>query len=226
MDIINFLNLLLARIPRNRKIKFNQPVVKVNIGSGLHVYEGWINLDCAIHALVSKLPVTLVKIFYGLSGVKKRFSYKQYIRLLKKNSFIYHNVEYGLPFNDFCVDYIYSCHFLEHLNKQDGIQLLKEVYRVLKTNGLLRLCVPDFEHAVLNYNKGNKEAAVDFIFASHDSSYLNTHKYMYDFDVLKKILSKIGFSSIEKCSYKNGNMPDIKNLEKYPDTSIFIEAYK
>ena len=43
------------------------------------------------------------------------------------------------------VDEIYSCHMLEHLDKKNGRNFLKECRRVLKVGGTIRLEVPDIE---------------------------------------------------------------------------------
>lgn len=64
-----------------------------------------------------------------------------------------------LPWGDNTVDFILAEHVFEHINGPDALRFLDECYRVLKKDGVLRLCVPgidrlDYDHArdiVLNH---------------------------------------------------------------------------
>lgn len=56
-----------------------------------------------------------------------------------------HNLIKGLPFPDETFDAVYHSHFLEHLTKEDGFQLSKECFRVLKSRVVVRVVVPDLE---------------------------------------------------------------------------------
>jgi len=56
--------------------------------------------------------------------------------------FYYHKGDV-LPFDDNCIEYIFSEHFFEHLFFDEALALLKECYRVLKAFGVIRTCVPD-----------------------------------------------------------------------------------
>jgi predicted SAM-dependent methyltransferase len=61
-----------------------------------------------------------------------------------------------LPFleNSSC-SLIYNEHFLEHLSVEQGIVFLKECYRILKTNGTLRIAMPSLEYTVDKYQSEN-----------------------------------------------------------------------
>jgi predicted SAM-dependent methyltransferase len=48
-----------------------------------------------------------------------------------------------LDFEDNTFDFIYSEHFFEHLFLEEAFELLKECYRILKPNGVIRIIVPD-----------------------------------------------------------------------------------
>ena len=43
------------------------------------------------------------------------------------------------------IKYIYSSHFFEHISDDCATNLFKEVKRVLRADGLLRIVVPNFE---------------------------------------------------------------------------------
>jgi predicted SAM-dependent methyltransferase len=71
-----------------------------------------------------------------------------------------HNLLKGIPFPDATFDVVYHSHVLEHFTKSDGVGFLKECFRVLKPDGILRLAVPDLEQIVRLYLK-NLENATD-----------------------------------------------------------------
>ena len=62
-----------------------------------------------------------------------------------------HDLRKGLPFPDEAFDVVYHSHVLEHISKQDAGDFMKECFRVLKQNGILRVVVPDLELLVRNY---------------------------------------------------------------------------
>lgn len=64
---------------------------------------------------------------------------------------IAYNLLEGIPFPDNSFELVYHSHVLEHFSKQDGIHLMKECFRVLKPNGIIRVAIPDLEQIVRNY---------------------------------------------------------------------------
>jgi predicted SAM-dependent methyltransferase len=214
---------------KNRRIR-PEPidgVVKVNLGCGLSVAEGWINIDGSLNALVSALPGIFKKAAYLFSGVRDYYSYEQYRSILNGNKFIHHNLVYGIPLVDNCSDFIFSSHFLEHLPKNTGLFFIREVFRVLKPGGRVRIVVPDLEYALGLYDNGLKNKMLDdFFFVDHRGSHFARHKYMYDFELLKQLLESAGFTDATKCEYRNGKTPDIAELDNQPETSLYMEAIK
>lgn len=211
---------------RSRTIKLKDDIVKVNIGSGLSVAPGWINVDASLNAFFSKWPQSVLKILYRISGSKQWYSQKEYCNILKNHIFVHHNIEYGLPFPEKSIDYVYSSHLLEHLFKEDAKKLLKETYRVLKKGGIARICIPDLEHAISLYEIGDKEQALHYFFTTSKSGYFSRHQYMYDFDLLKKLLGEVGFTCIQHCVYRQGKTPDIEMLDNRPEETLYVEAKK
>lgn len=61
------------------------------------------------------------------------------------------NLNKTLPFKNESVDVIYSSHVLEHFTRCKAPLFLKECYRVLKPNGIIRIVVPDLEQIIRNY---------------------------------------------------------------------------
>jgi len=200
--------------------------VKVNLGSGLSVEKGWINIDSSLNAFFAKWPHFILKWLYKMSGSNEWYSQKEYCDILKNNTFIHYNTAFGLPFSGNSVDYIYSSHLLEHMFKQDVQKLFKDAARVLKKGGVMRIGVPDLERAVLLYQNGNKEPMRSYFTLMSESAYFSILKCMYDFELLHQLFEEAGFTKIERCSYRQGKTPDIELLDNRPEETLFVEATK
>ena len=80
-----------------------------------------------------------------------------------------YNLLKGIPFEKESFDVVYHSHVLEHFSQDDGMSFLRECFRVLKPNGLIRIAVPDLEVIAREYIKnlelaleGNKEASLNY----------------------------------------------------------------
>jgi len=224
--LIDFLNFAVCWVKRRRIIRPKGAVVKVNVGSGLSVAPGWINIDASPVILFSRLPRFFLSIAYKLSGAKQAYSFEEFYSILKSNIFIHHDARYGLPLPSDSVDYIYSSHFLEHLSRRDAEVLLMEAHRVLKKGGIIRICVPDLEFVMHLYQRGSREKALAYFFTKPDLGRLSQHRYMYDFCLLKNLLTRTGFTDVKRCSYGQGRVPDIAFLDNRPEETLYVEAVK
>jgi predicted SAM-dependent methyltransferase len=63
------------------------------------------------------------------------------------------NILSGLDFPENTFDVVYSSHFVEHLDLKQLDRVLKEVFRVLKPRGIIRVATPDLEELVNSYTK-------------------------------------------------------------------------
>ncbi len=61
------------------------------------------------------------------------------------------DLQKDLPFSNESFDVVYHSHVLEHFSKADGLQLLQRCRRVLKSNGIFRIVVPDLERIARLY---------------------------------------------------------------------------
>lgn len=225
--IIDSITISLGRLRKKRKLKARKDrLTKVNLGAGLELAPGWINIDGSLNYLVANLPKIFHLIAYEFSGSKNFYKKEEYCNTLENNNFIHHDISFGVPFQNENIDYIYSSHFLEHLYLKEAKHLLNDCYRVLKKGGQIRISVPDLEHAINLYKKGQGETMLSSYFFMDDESFFGQHKYMYDFKILSSILEEIGFINITKSSYKHGNFPDIEILDSREGESLFIEACK
>lgn len=227
--IIDGATKLIGYVRRQRRFfpKAEGGEVKINLGCGLAVTQGWINVDASLNALIASWPRATHRLLYCLSGANRYYSLEQYCDLLEKHVFVHHDLSDSIPFKDQTADFIYSSHFLEHLFKNEAKQLLEECYRVLKSGGVARVCVPDLAYAISMYSHGEKEKMLEnYFFVEDKESFLARHKYMYDFELVKSLLERIGFTQIVRCTYQEGRTPDIDKLDNRPEETLFVEAIK
>ena len=220
---------LIGQLKKNQRksIPSQFTVVKVNLGCGLAVTSGWVNIDGSLNALISSLPPPLHRLAYLLTGANRYYSEDEYCRLLRDHFFIHHDLSHSIPLFDEVADYIYSSHFLEHLFRQDGKKLLEESFRALKPGGTIRIVVPDLAYALSLYSAGEKQKMLlDNFFVEDDDSYYARHKYMYDFAMLEDALKNAGFQNIRRCEFRKGQTPDLDKLDNRPDESLYVEAIR
>ena len=216
--------------------------MKMNLGCGPKAVKGWINLDSTWKVYLTRFPVLKVPVrFLSILGLVNRLTPAE--ELPAELGIRRHDVANGLPFKDNEVDYIYSSHMLEHLSRSKADYVLRECYRVLKTGGVLRLILPDLELLVEAYLKdkqaGDTAAADKFIEglnlsgAGKSKRFINRiisqgHQWIYDFDSVVYRLSNIGFSEVNRCTPRQGEVPDLPLLDEgelHPD-SFYLEAKK
>lgn len=108
-------------------------------------------------------------------------------------------------FGDETVDLIYCCHAFEYFDRLQAQAALREWHRVLKTGGILRLAVPDFEALVSVYQT---TGALDEILGplygrmtieGTEGPTVIYHRTVYDYRSLSGLCLKACFRSV--CRY-------------------------
>ncbi len=72
---------------------------------------------------------------------------------------IVHNLSKGIPAATDSCDVVYHSHLLEHFSKDDAPKFLRECFRVLRPEGILRIAVPDLEAITLYYLDALEQAS-------------------------------------------------------------------
>ena len=94
-------------------------------------------------------------------------------------------------------DLIYMCHILEHVPRSQLSEVLKEMYRILKPNGKLRISVPDFDYIISIYNDTNHE--IEYIsppLMGGQDYPENFHFEVFNKNYLEKLLRANKFSNV------------------------------
>jgi predicted SAM-dependent methyltransferase len=160
-----------------------------------------------------------------------------------KNIELVYDCRKKLPFKAASVDRIRCEHVFEHLDKFDeSPKFLQECYRCMTSGAVLRIVVPDLELFVRAYVTGTAEAwkTIGFDLQSlpwdletpmdilnHTFRQNGEHKYGYDFQTLRRIVEKAGFSKIEKMSWGRSLDPSLQDdLENHRPYSLYVDCVK
>lgn len=225
--LINYAERMLTWFKKSQHIRPQPGVVKVNLGSGLYVAPGWLNVDGSLKTALARWPRPLLRLLYPLLS-SSTHSCEDFVTLLRDNIFVTHNLKYGVPLSANTADYIFTSHVLHHLYKDQAYRMLRDIWRALKPGGTLRIAVPDLEYIIALYLQGRREEAIEkyFFYPSASRSELSTRHYQYDFVLLSKLLESAGFTNVRRCECKQGVTPDIDKLDRLAHESLFVEAEK
>lgn len=215
---------LVTTARRNKRVTVDEPTVKVNLGSGIEVAPGWINIDASLHAAIASLPVPLVKLAYRLSGSSNTYTEDDYITRVKNNRFVLHDLTNGIPLEDDTADFVYIGHFVEVLPREETEKLVRDIARVLKSGGIFRIAGMDLEEYIELYRLGQKDKAVRELLGGGPYTLLNQRRYFYDQETLSEVLRGAGFTSIERKRFREGKVPDLELIEKERTPILILEA--
>ena len=203
--------------------------MKLNLGCGDCVPDGWINVDYSLGARFARIPL-----FNILNRKLKLFN-------LDWNDKIHiHDLNKEFPWKDDTVDVIYCSHLLEHFTQQRGRVFLIECNRVLRKDGIIRLVVPDLGYIIKDYIDGKVRA--DDLIGKLGVLYENSrnpvkkflypfiqfpHKCMYDSRALLEIVNEAGFNAVCKGAF-DSDIDDIRQVEQQGRTenAVIIEGRK
>jgi SAM-dependent methyltransferase len=113
----------------------------LNLGSSTRCAANWNNIDFSWIIRLGRY-----RRLCGALHSRGLLSPARYQRILKMDPHtIVWDVRRGIPFPDSSFDVVYHSHLLEHIDRHAAPAFLRECVRVLKTDGILRVVVPDLE---------------------------------------------------------------------------------
>lgn len=103
---------------------------------------------------------------------------------------------------------------------------MREVQRVMKLGGIVRVSVPDLDKVMASYCPKSTEIFLRDFFESDQKNPKNQHHWHYnEASLTQLLLDKAGFTKAYRCDFQQGNCADIELLDYRPE-SLFIEAVK
>lgn len=210
-------------------------LLRVNLGCGLITPSGWVNVDGSFNARLAKHPI-LRRALHALHVTSA-----DKIKVAWNSEILIHDLRKPLPFRDESAAAVYSSHLLEHLYHEEAQQLIRESYRVLAREGILRIVVPDLASIVQEYlgerpfgersTGAQRACSADRLnqrllmrssaplsgnlFSRLYNSWIDfhTHKWMYDANSLKHHIESAGFVEVRQMGLHESGIDDIEQVE-------------
>ncbi len=148
------------------------------------------------------------------------------------------------PLRSGSVRYIFSEHFLDHLEYPDGIGgVLGECFRVLKPGGVVRVVVHDaeallraylgkdrvfFEDMGVKVGPGEEMPTLN-AYCNHIFRFNGLHQFIYDFETLEQQFVRAGFSKVRRTHHRGSEIQELNLDLDLPDRapqSMYVEAVK
>ena len=145
------------------------------------------------------------------------------------------DVRKGLPFPDESCDLIFSEHFIEHLSQAEGTRLMREMRRVLKPGGTVRLATPDLAGMAEDYQQ--KHIHDDWLRFGYSWTRTGAerfnlgmrewgHKWVYDEEELQRVAALAGLLFLERCEYGESRHEMLRGLEHRAGSRLILEFTK
>jgi predicted SAM-dependent methyltransferase len=138
-----------------------------------------------------------------------------------------HDLTQPLPHADLAVDEVFSEHFIEHINRDQGLALLKECYRTLKIGGKLRITTPNLKVLTSDYLNGKIDRWKGGWEPSTPCQMMNYgmtswgHQFTYDPEELLLLFKEAGFKDAKVVEHQRGVYECRFNFSEFT-----VEAYK
>jgi predicted SAM-dependent methyltransferase len=186
--------------------------MKINLGSGVRLFPGYTNVDLLD---------------------------EKHVKHAKGSKYVQADIR-DLPFKDNTVDQAEMYSVIEHFPFRDVVDVLKEVYRVLKPEGKLIIKTDDFDGLAMDWirmrmepvNMEKYQNVMETVYGNqqHEGEF---HKVCMTTDFLNWALVKAGFkkgtmTKLPKHSpcRRVGGMFPIKKDRVYRNDQILVEAEK
>lgn len=146
------------------------------------------------------------------------------------------DIRSGLPIAESSLDYIVAIHVLQDLPYPDVLPALRELLRMLKPGGTLRLGLPDLDRAIDAYRRGDSGY---FYVPDADARSLGAKLVVqiiwygsvrtpFTWGLIGELATAAGFAEVTRCAYRwtASGWPDIVELDNRQRETLFVEATK
>lgn len=173
----------------------------LNLGCGDNYYDGFVNAD----------------FFNGFRFWKNE----------KRKTDWQLDFRYPLNCNDNFWEGVFTEHVLEHLYHDDVISLLYELERTMRPGATIRIIVPDLQQCCEDYCDNSLKPGETGASLMWNLSQNWAHKSLWDFNLMKEALERVGFVEVRKCQFSEGGLSAIlKDSPHRKERSLYVEARK
>ena len=173
------------------------------VGCGAHNLRGFLHADISV---------------YKLSKIKSH----------EQNKIdIFCDITKKIPLKDGSIKLVFSRDTLEHLTWKELINHFIECNRILESNGVIRMSLPNLDKMIDRYK--NKDEDLDYAIKNsevskhisplenHTDLFINRilfhdHFYLHNFDTMKRALEKCGFGRIKNVSPGETRIDQLKDI--------------
>ena len=145
---------------------------------------------------------------------------------------IFLNVTRRFPIPDASLAYVFTEHMIEHVSEQQGMHVIREAHRVLRSGGVFRVTTPDLRKVITIYEDDNSSVALEEYLGflnetlpnephPRAAQMLNTymrawgHQYVYDEEDLTSKLIEAGFSEVTRVDPGQSEHEPLRGLESH-----------
>lgn len=151
----------------------------------------------------------------------------------------------NLPFIANSIDYLVCISAINYFCKKRAQDIIKEVYRIMHSGGIVRFGVQDLKLIVSKYLNNDKDffyqkkkdgsmrfegkTPCEMINSWFFGGYMAGGKYskfFYDYETLALMFEKAGFKNIREMKYRESDIPNIELIDNREDQMFFLEATK
>lgn len=180
------------------------PMLKLHLGSGSRLLSGWLNVD----------------------------EWEGY-PYLTSDEYLRHDLRHPIPLPDGCASYVYSEHFIEHLDRESGDRMFREMYRLLGVGGVMRISTPNLAEIVDAYVCGDLKRFRESWHPESLAKLVNEaltswgHRFVYDLGELRGGLELAGFREVVVCDWGVSAHEGLCGLEQRPmQNDLILEAIR
>ena len=210
--------------------------MRVNIGCGQSPTPYWKNFDNSFSLQLTKVPL-LFNLLAAIGVLDE--PQKQFVRFAQTTSIEHADATRRIPLPTESVEVLYSSHMLEHLDPKGALSFLAEARRVLKSEGIIRIAVPDIELIVeryISYRDADSLVRDSLLASPNPRTTLERlrfllvgnrhHLWMYDGQSLCRLLTECGFVDARVLPAGSTRIPDPGplNLAERAEESVYVEA--
>jgi len=197
-------------------------MIKLQIGCFDVPLAGWYNTDITRHIIVARIPF-LAQLLHFLGLIDEKQFHQHTEGLFRSVHFL--NALKRFPFPDNSIEAVYTSRMLACFTRQEALGCLKEINRVLRPGGILRIATPDLDHWIASYGPNDPDTFLRRILEPEISGEKNRIHWMYTPQSLRKIFHEAGFNNITSRDRYQGKCPDVQRIDYRTDT-MFMEGEK